>query len=186
MFIFGYPKKSGSSHRLTLEKKTRHFHTFIKKARIDTVQILLTVPLPGTELRKRLEKEGRIYSQENIGWEYYDGQFPLFEPDDNTTPEELQEAAKRIMGRIYCPERLLQIIINIIIHFPFMVFLSSVSIVSFRVKYIIKAFIRWKQRYFRNSLARFGGYILLKKWVKKFKEDKFLDSLARTRAKNSF
>jgi radical SAM superfamily enzyme YgiQ (UPF0313 family) len=186
MFIFGYPKKTASSHRLTLEKKTSHFYTFIKKARIDTVQILLTVPLPGTELRKRLEKEGRIYSLEHIGWEYYDGQFPLFEPDDNTTPEELQKAAKLIMSRIYCSRRLLQIIINIIIHFPVMVLLSTVSIVSFRVKYIIKAFIRWKQGYFRNSLARFGGYILLKKWVKKFNKDKFLESLARTRAKNSF
>jgi radical SAM superfamily enzyme YgiQ (UPF0313 family) len=186
MFIFGYPKKTASGHRLTLEKKTSHFYTFIKKAKIDTLQILLTVPLPGTELRKRLEKEGRIYSLEHIGWEYYDGQFPLFEPDDNTTPEELQKAAKLIMSKIYCPRRLLQIIINIIIHFPFMVLLSTVSIVSFRVKYIIKAFIRWKQGYFRNSLARFGGYILLKKWVKKFNKDKFLESLAITRAKNSF
>jgi radical SAM superfamily enzyme YgiQ (UPF0313 family) len=186
MFIFGYPKKIAPSHGLTLEEKTRLFHTFIKKARIDTVQILLTVPLPGTELRKRLEKEGRIYPQEHIGWEYYDGQFPLFEPDDNTTPEALQEAAKSIMGRIYCPGRLLEIIINIIIRFPFMVFLSTVSIISFRVKYIIKAFIRWKQGYFRNSFVRFGGYILLKKWVKEFNKDKFLESLAQARVKNSF
>jgi radical SAM superfamily enzyme YgiQ (UPF0313 family) len=186
MFIFGYPKKTTSGHGLTLEKKTRRFYTFIKKAKIDTLQILLTVPLPGTELRKRLEKEGRIYSQEHIGWEYYDGQFPLFEPDDNTTPEELQQAAKRIMSRIYSPKRLLEIFFNIIIRFPFMVFLSTVSILSFRVKYIIKAFIRWKQGYFRNSLVRFGGYILLKKWVKEFNKDKFLESLARTRVKNSF
>jgi len=186
MFIFGYPKKTPCSYQLPLEKKTRHFHTFIKKAKIDTLQILLTAPLPGTELRKRLEKEGRIYSREHIGWEYYDGQFPLFEPDDNITPEELQKAAKRIMSKVYSPGRLVEIIIYIIIHFPFMVFLPTVSIVTFRVKYIIKAFIRWKQVYFRNSLARFGGYILFKKWMKKFNKDKFLDSLSRTRAKNPF
>jgi radical SAM superfamily enzyme YgiQ (UPF0313 family) len=185
MFIFGYPKKAKFRHRLTLEEKTRRFYTFIKRAKIDTVQILLTVPLPGTDLRKRLEKEGRIYSQEHIGWEYYDGQFPLFEPDDNITPEELQNAAKRIMSRIYSPGRLLQIIINILVRFPIMVSLSTVSIVSFRVKYIVKAFISWKQRYFRNSLVRFGGYILLKKWMKTFNKDKFLESLARIRTENS-
>jgi len=186
MFIFGYPKKTKFRHRLTLEEQTRRFFTFIKKAKIDTLQILLTVPLPGTDLRKRLEKEGRIYSQGDIGWEYYDGQFPLFEPDDGITPEELQMAAKRIMGRIYRPGRLLEIIIHILIHFPFMVFLPTISIVSFRVKYIIKAFIRWKNGYLRKPLMQFGGYIILKKWVKTFNKDKFLESLAGTRAKNSF
>lgn len=185
MFIFGYPKKAATGHRLTLEEKTRRFNTFIKKAKIDTLQILLTVPLPGTELRKRLESEGRIYPQEHIGWEYYDGQFPLFEPDDDITPQELQTAAKHIMGKIYCPRRLLQVIINIVVHFPIVVLLSPVSIVSFRVKYITKAFVRWKQ-YFRNSLVRFGGYIVLKRWVKIFNKDKFIVSLTRTRANNSF
>jgi hypothetical protein len=110
----------------------------------------------------------------------------LFETDDNITPEELQKAAKRIMGRIYNPRRLLEIIINILIHFPFLVFPPTVSIVSFRMKYITKAFVRWKQVYFRKPLVQFGGYIILKKWVKKFKKDKFLESLSGTRAKNSF
>ncbi len=181
MFIFGYPAKKKSNHHLTLEEKIKRFRTFIKKAKIDTVQVLLTVPLPGTDLRKRLEKEGRIYSMEHIGWEYYDGQFPLFEPDDGITPEAVQSAVTRIMSRIYCIWRLGEIFINIVFHFPRLVFLSAPSIISFRVKYITRSFLHWKKHYFRNPLIRFGGYIILKNWIKKFKKDKFLQSLAKAR-----
>ena len=181
MFIFGYPGKIKSSRQLSMEEKVKRFRTFIKKAKIDTLQILLAIPLPGTELRRRLENESRIFPLEEIGWEYYDGQFPLYEPDDDVTPDELQEAVKNIMSRIYCSWRLGEIIINVLFHFPRMVILSSISILSFRVKYIIRAFLRWKKRYFRNPSVRFGGYIILKNWLKNFKKDKFLKSLNRAR-----
>jgi radical SAM superfamily enzyme YgiQ (UPF0313 family) len=181
MFIFGYPAKEKPQHKLGLEERIKRFRTFIKKAKIDTIQILLTIPLPGSELRRRLEAEGRVFSLDQIGWEYYDGLFPLFEPDDGLTPEQLQNAITRIMKKMYSFWRLLEIIINIIVHFPRIVFVSSLTIISFRIKYIKRSFIRWKNRYFRNPTVRFGGYIILKNWLKNFKKDKFSNFLARSR-----
>ena len=39
------------------QDRVRHFRRFIRKGKIDTVQVLLPVPLPGTETdRRRLEQ----------------------------------------------------------------------------------------------------------------------------------
>jgi radical SAM superfamily enzyme YgiQ (UPF0313 family) len=181
MFIFGYPKKEKYDYQIPLNERVKKFRDFLIKAKIDTVQVVLTVPLPGTELRERLQQAGRLYSLDQIGWEYYDGQFPLYEPDDGVSPEDLQRAMTQIMGRFYRLQNLLNIVVGTLIHFPRMVFLASLSIVTFRVKYIVKAFLKWKSRYFRNDLIRFGGYLVLKSWLKKFKKDKFLQYLKRAR-----
>ena len=77
-------------------EKRERFKKFVRH--LDTAQILLPVPLPGTELRERLIAEGRLY---DIEYQYYDGQFPLFEPDGNVTPEELQRGVQEIMGGFY-------------------------------------------------------------------------------------
>ena len=183
MFIFGYPKRDKTSSRIPLKDRVKRFRDFLLKAKIDTAQVILTVPLPGTDLRERLDKEGRIYPLEDIGWEYYDGQFPLFEPDDGISPEELQQSVTKIMGGFYRFRNLIKMIFNMIIHFPRMVFLASLSIVTFRVTYIVGAFQKWKRRYFRNNLMRFGGYLILKSWLKKFKEDKFLILLQEAKRK---
>jgi radical SAM superfamily enzyme YgiQ (UPF0313 family) len=181
MFIFGYPHKVKHLNPISLSEKIRRFREFIRKAKIDTVQILLAVPIPGTELWKRLDGEGRLYPLEEIGWEYYDGQFPLFEPDGDLSPEEIQQAVKQIMKRTYNPWRLGEMIVNSLIHFPRLVFLPALSIITFRVRYISRGFLHWKQHYFRNPSIRFGGYIILKNWMKNFKKDTFLDHLSRAR-----
>jgi radical SAM superfamily enzyme YgiQ (UPF0313 family) len=181
MFIFGYPKKAKFSYQMSIDEKVRRFKDFLIKAKIDTVQVILTVPLPGTDLRDRLNRAGRLYSLKQIGWEYYDGQFPLYEPDDGVSPEEMLKAMTQIMGRIYRFRNLFNIIVGTLVHFPRMVILASLSIVTFRVKYIIQAFLKWRSRYFRNNLIRFGGYLVLKSWLKKFKEDNFLQYLKRAR-----
>ncbi|MFA5388803.1 MAG: radical SAM protein, partial [Candidatus Omnitrophota bacterium] len=98
MFIFGYPMPEGVDFRMSAEERVKRFRAFISKAKIDTIQVLLPGPLAGTELRKRLEKHNRIYPIEDIGWEYYDGNFSLFEPDEPMSPEDMQAAAKKIMG----------------------------------------------------------------------------------------
>ena len=36
-----------------IEERIKRYRGFIKKAKIDTVQVLLPVPLPGTELREQ-------------------------------------------------------------------------------------------------------------------------------------
>lgn len=183
MFIFGYPYLIRNHPTITLPEKIKRFREFIRRAKIDTVQILLAVPIPGTELWKRLDDEGRLYPLEQIGWEYYDGQFPLFEPDDNLSPEEIQKAVKKIMKRTYNPWRLGEMIINTLIHFPRLVFIPALSIITFRVRYLIRAFLHWKRRYFRNPSIRFGGYFVLKNWLKNFKKGNFLDRLTRARQK---
>lgn len=181
MFIFGYPVKK-KLNQISLQDKVKRFRNFLVKAKIDTAQILMTIPLPGTDLRKRLEAEGKLYPLSHLGWEYYDGQFPLYEPGDGVSPEELQDAVvKKIMSRFYRFRHLGQIILNILFHFPRIVFPAAFSIVTFKAGYIINAFLKWKRLYFRNYLLRFGGYIILKNWIKKFKKDKFLVYLAEAK-----
>lgn len=186
MFIFGYPKKGDEEISLSLDEKVKRFRSFIRKAHIDTAQVLLAVPLPGTELRRRLQAQGRLYPLGQIGWEYYDGQFPLFEPDDGYTPEELQQAVGRIMSWFYHFRHFLRITAHLLFTFPLMVFPSAFTLVTFRVKHVTNAFLEWKRRYFRNSLVRVGGYLILKNWFKRFKESNFLDKLqlARKHARN--
>jgi radical SAM superfamily enzyme YgiQ (UPF0313 family) len=181
MFIFGYPRKGPAGFRIPLQERVRRFRAFIKRARIDTVQVLLTVPLPGTDLYRRLQEEGRIYPLEQIGWQYYDGQFPLFEPDDGISPEELQRAVTRIVSRFYRFHSFLKVIWGAGVHFPRIVLVASFTIFTGSVKYIIRAYRYWKNRYFRNPFLRFGGYLLLKGWLKKFKKDRFLQYLRRAR-----
>jgi radical SAM superfamily enzyme YgiQ (UPF0313 family) len=181
MFIFGYPRLIKDSNSLSLLERAKRFNKFIKDAKIDTVQILLTIPLPGTDLRKRLEGENRIYSLDILGWEYYDGQFPLYEPDDNIAPEEVQKAVLGIMKTFYNFRNFWKIVKNILVHFPRIVFTSTVTLLIGRVRYVVKAFIFWYKGYYRNQMLRFGGFILLTQWIKKFRKDPFLEKLDKAK-----
>ena len=63
MFIFGYPAKQNvpdEAPSFTIRERAEYFKKFFKKSRIDTIQLLNAVPLPGSELRARLESEGRL------------------------------------------------------------------------------------------------------------------------------
>ena len=162
MFIFAYPYKAQADIRMSLEERVSCYRSFINKARIDTVQILLPVPLPGTKLRHRLEKQNRIYPLQDIGWEYYDGSFPLFEPDEPLTAEEIHGSAKRIMGKFY--------------QFKY-IFFIAVKIFSFPglIFFLHNIRLGWKKWYrsWRNYLIRFGGWITLRRWTLEFKKDRF-------------
>jgi radical SAM superfamily enzyme YgiQ (UPF0313 family) len=182
MFIFGYPQKEKYQITLPIKERINRFRSFIKKSRIDTLQVVQTIPLPGTELRARLAKAGRLYPLNRIGWEYYDGQFPLFEPDNGIAPEVIQRAVfKDIMGKFYRFHNFWHITKNILFHFPRIVCSSALTIITFRVRYIIDAFLKWKKLYFRNYLLRFGGYIILKNWIRNFKNGKFLEKLYKAK-----
>jgi hypothetical protein len=54
MFIFGYPMPPGVEFSMPLRERVQRFKNFIRRAKIDTAQVLLPVPLPGTALRRRL------------------------------------------------------------------------------------------------------------------------------------
>ncbi|MDP2647848.1 MAG: radical SAM protein, partial [Candidatus Yanofskybacteria bacterium] len=87
MFIFGYPKKEKYSHRLAVSDAVRQFKAFIKRADLSSIQVLHPVPIVGTELRERLEKEQRILPRSIAPWSKYDGNYLCFIPDDMTVKE---------------------------------------------------------------------------------------------------
>ena len=101
MFIFGYPLPGGAALKISAKERVGCFRDFIKKAELDTFQTLLPVPLPGTQMTARLEREGRIFPRESAGWECYDGNFPLFHPDPPLTPEVMLQSVRQINSFSY-------------------------------------------------------------------------------------
>jgi len=104
MFIFGYPtfKDSKYKSKLTLEQKAKKYIEFFKKSRIDTIQVVNAVPLPGSELRNKLETEKKILPLEMVGWDKYDGLFLCYDPkSEGIDPYELQNLPKALMKKTY-------------------------------------------------------------------------------------
>jgi len=174
MFIFGYPMPDGADFRMSARERIRHFRRFIRKAHVDTLQVLLPVPLPGTELTRRLRGQGRLLPQECVGLEYYDGNFPLFAPDEPLTPEGMQAAVRLIMRRFYRPMQMLNVAMNILA-FPALVFWLH----RFRTGWH-----RWSRRYW-NSVYRAGGWLIVRRWSAAFKKDAFLAKLAEAKRRIS-
>ncbi len=170
MFIFGYPMKEGVNFTMPARERIRRFKNFIRKAKIDTIQILLPCPLSGTELRHRLLKQNRVYPLRDVGWEYYDGNFPLFEPDAPLTAEEMQFSSQKIMGKFYQFRYIFMLGLRII-YFPAIVFFLHNIRLGWK-----KWFLSW-----RNDLNRFGGWIVLRKWTSQFKKNKFAERLQKAK-----
>jgi len=162
MFIFGYPLPSGSIMNMSAPQRIQHFRQFIRNSKLETIQVLLPVPLPGTELTARLDAAGRIFPRDHIGWEYYDGNFPLFEPDPPLTPEDMQVALRRINGRFYRFSYMFAIARNVLI-FPAMIF----SLWNLRYGWR-----KW-HHIWQNSLVRFGGWLLYRRWKDQIRRDPF-------------
>ncbi len=170
MFIFGYPMPEGQCFHMPVDERVRRFRRFIRKARLETVQVLLPVPLPGTELTRRLRKQGRIYSTECVGLEYYDGNFPLFQPDEPLAPEDMQAAVRRIMGRFYRPRYMISVALSIL----------SFPVLAFRLHRLRTGWHHWYRRWW-TSLYRTGGWLILRRWTAAFKRGSFLASLAEAK-----
>ena len=170
MFIFGYPAPEGRPFRMSAQERVGHFRRFIRKARLDTVQVLLPIPLPGTELTDRLEKAHRIFPTDGVGLEYYDGNFPLFQPDDPMTPEDMQASVQRIMRGFYGPRHLLAVAIRVIAFPAIALWLHNIGV----------GWQKWYRGWWR-SLYRTGGWLLLRKWIAAFRKDGFLGKLAEAK-----
>jgi radical SAM superfamily enzyme YgiQ (UPF0313 family) len=170
MFIFGYPLPDGASMKMSASNRVRQFRWFIKKSRLDTIQVLLPVPLPGTELTDRLSADNRIFPRAHIGWEYYDGNFPLFVPDDPVTPEEMQLAIRKIMGRFYRFRHMFSVGWNVLIFPAMMITLWNLQF-------------GWRRWYklWRTDLLRFGGWLIIQRWVAHFRRSPFPEKLARAK-----
>lgn len=170
MFIFGYPARAGLPFEMSAAERVRRFRQFIRRARLDTVQVLLPVPLPGTELTRRLRQDNRIYSTKYIGLEYYDGNFCLIEPDPPMTAEDMQTSIRRIMGRFYRPDRMFSVGLDIL-SFPALVF---------QLHQLKAGWQKWSRRWWRN-IYRTGGWLTLRQWIALFNKDTFLSKLAEAR-----
>ena len=170
MFIFGYPHQPGSNFTMPVKERIRIFRKFIHDARLDTIQILLPVPLPGTELTRRLADTGRIFSRQEIGWEYYDGNFPLFIPDPPMTADDLRYAQKSLMGGFYKFGYMFYIGVNILM-FP------AIVCGTFNIR---KGWNRWYKS-FRNNIWRFIGWIILLKWSSPHTQEEFKARLERAK-----
>ncbi len=70
---------------------------FAIEARIDLPRFAVVTPFPGTPLYARLEREGRILTQ---NWELYDGQHVVFQPQ-HMSVQELQEGTRRAWLHAY-------------------------------------------------------------------------------------
>jgi hypothetical protein len=148
------------------DERVRHFRRFIRKAKLATVQVLLPIPIPGTELYERLDAENRIFSTEQIGLQYYDGNFPVSQPDAPLTPESIQASAQKIMGYLYRPTALFTIGMNILA-FPTLLF---------QAHRLQDGWQQWNRRWL-TSLYRAGGWIVQRQWAAAFRKDEFLQRL---------
>ncbi len=166
MFIFGYPMKDGSEFHMPAEERAARYRRFIKAAGLDTVQILLPGPLPGTELTQRLAKQGRIYPTDLVGWEYYDGNFVLFEPDPPLTAESMQKAVRGLMRWFYGPRHLLALTVNVLSFPAVACWLSSLP----------DGWRRWTRRW-GTVIFRVGGWLTLRKWTAHFRRGNYRSRL---------
>ena len=170
MLIFGYPMKEGVIFDMPVKERVKYFKDFIRKSRIDTIQVLLPVPLPGTELRARLHKQNRIFPKKYLGWEYYDGNFPLIIPDYPLTPEDMQNGIGMIMGRFYHSTAWIKFLFNM-----------------FSIPHIVLYFHRlksgWKKwhRKWRNYAFRSFGSQMIKRWFVQFRKGTFLENLQKAK-----
>lgn len=89
MFVFG-----GDDDTVETIRKTVNFAL---QARIDTVQFLILVPLPGTPVFKKLEQEGRLLTR---NWNLYDGHHVVFRPQ-KMSPLELQTETIAAFKKFY-------------------------------------------------------------------------------------
>ncbi|MDA3808880.1 MAG: radical SAM protein [Spirochaetaceae bacterium] len=140
MFIFAYPGNEIKETEYSIKEKMKQYWDFIKKSKINSLQLLLAIPLPGTRLRKRLEDNNQLYSINDIGWEYYDGQFPLYNPGSGVTSEQILSGAGKLVRRFYHRGYFLRLVKNISLDFPLLVFPSVFTLFSGKVTLIKKAF----------------------------------------------
>ncbi|MFA6274339.1 MAG: radical SAM protein [Candidatus Paceibacterota bacterium] len=161
MLIFGYPKVDGEQSKMSGKEMVRRFKWFIKASEFSTIQMMKPMPLVGSDLRIRLEAEGRIFPLKVVPWSKYDGNYVCFIPDNNLTSEELQKLPIEIMSWFYNPLTWIKI---------------SVNALAFPVYCLIG---KWKIWYsnFIDDLIKYGGSRLLKKWKRKQQINDFIHKL---------
>lgn len=157
MFIAGYPSKQGKSS-LSPKEIVRRYKRFIRKAKIDSIQVLLPVPLVGTDLRKRIQD--RIFSLELVPWSMYDGNYPCFKPE-NMSVEDLQWIGIKIMKGFYQKISLLKI---------------GLRTIFFPIDFFIRGWNNW-HRYWQRDIVNYSGHRLVRGWLNRNKKKEFIKKL---------
>ncbi len=206
MFIFGYPQEDS---KLTVEpsayaKQARVFWDFIRKSKIDTIQVLKAVPIPGTRLFKRLKEAGRILPNKLVNWDKYDGNFLTYLPDKGCLME-LHEAVMGIMKKFYSAASAYKFALTLIFA-PFIVmvragyeylrcFINDLAVAinnpqeglkRLRPRRLMETFTdSWAKavdafyKMLRNYRLRWIGNIILRKWIREVRKTKALAILKK-------
>ncbi len=83
---------------------------------LDSVQFVVLVPLPGTEVYKKLKEEGRII---DFHWEHYDGHHVVYKPLLINERELFYSTLLSAMPNFYSLWRTIPKIFSTFFHFPF-------------------------------------------------------------------
>lgn len=142
MFMYGSDSDDPNVVKETVE--------FVKKSRIDSVQYMVLTPLPGTELFKKIESDGRLIHR---NWEYYDGLHVVFWPEQ-FSPASLQELAMDSFGHFYSLTSAANELIN----------LFGDGVMR-RLGWIANKG-RIHTYSFKNAAIKAGGKLILKKWYR--------------------
>jgi radical SAM superfamily enzyme YgiQ (UPF0313 family) len=155
MFIFGYPPKDEQS-ALTAKEMEKRFKSFIRKAVKAThwhgfsIQVLKAMPIIGTELRRRLEKDEVLFPLPIVPWRYHDGNWAAFMPK-NMTLQDFQETPIRIMNWFYSPFSFIRVCLRTVV---------------FPIDYLFRGWRRWKAGW-RRDIVKTAGAHLVKEWREK-------------------
>jgi len=162
MFIFAYPLRPGADFAMGWRERVAAFRRFIKQTRIDTIQILLPIPLPGTQFRQRMADSGRLVQGSAVDWEHYDGNFPLVVPDAPLTVGELHCGQFALMGSFYRFRSIFGVFFYTL-GFPILMLPLTNLRARWRVWY----------RSWRNQVIAFAGSRLVARWREDFRRSDF-------------
>ena len=125
-----------------------------------SIQILKAVPAPGTDLWRRLEKDGVLFPRHLLPWRFWDGNWACFMPKSMSL-EEFQEIPMKIMKWFYNPFTFIGVCLKILV---------------FPLDYFIRGWQEWKGSW-RKDVLRWGGSYLVKKWKQKHGSDDLTKAL---------
>lgn len=91
MFVLGLDGDDASCGQATVD--------FARRLGIDTLQLMMVTPIPGTRLYERIRSEGRLIEAD---WALFDGHHAVLRPEQ-MTPLELQLSTFDALRRFYSP-----------------------------------------------------------------------------------
>ncbi len=155
MFIFGYPARRNSQETpfITIEQRAKYFKKFFKSSGIDTIQLLNAVPLPGSELRKRLAQEGRLLPLSLAGWDKYDGLFLCYDP----RPDGLDACDLQNMPKILMKKKYLGDFISRKLNYGNWLNWTYMATIGFPIQFVL-SYLRW---FIRNLLEKHSSQAVL-------------------------